>query len=104
MGVLEVNVLEDVEEIRCEWLLGVEMVVMLNVFCVSQYCMSSLFVMVASFWMMFWEHKAWSFWCLSVIEGKDVVFSLMAEDVWYYEYKLTGALIEKVESWYWLCL
>ena len=35
-------------------------------FCVSQDCMSSFFVIVASFCMVFWEHKIEFFWCLSV--------------------------------------
>ena len=61
--------------------------------------MSSLFVIVASFWMLFWEHKIELFWCLSVIEGTDVVVNLIAEDVLDYEYELTGALSEKVEIW-----
>ena len=40
------------------------------------------------------------FWCLSVIEGTDVVVNLISEDVWSYEDELTGDLIDKVESWY----
>ena len=77
------------------------MVVMLKfcLFCVSQDCMSPLFVMVASFWVVFWEHKPEFFSCLSVIEGTDAVVNLIAENVWGSEYELTGALIYKVESW-----
>ena len=41
---------------------------------------------------------------MSVIEGTDAVVNLIAEDVWDYEYELSGALIDKVNSWYWLCL
>ena len=48
--------------------------------------------MVASFWMVFWEHKTELFWCFSVIEGTDVVVNWIAEDVWDYEDELTGAL------------
>ena len=103
VGLLEVNLLEDVEEIRCEWWLGVEMVEMLKKK-ISQDRMSSLFVMVTSFWVVFWEHKTEFFWYLSVIEGTDVVVNLIAEDIWDYEGELTGALIDKVESSYWLCL
>ena len=66
---------------------------------VSQDCMSSLFVMVALFWMLFWEHKIELFWYLSVIEGTDFVVNLIAEDVWYYEDELTGDLIDEVEGW-----
>ena len=55
---LEVNILEDVEVIRCELLLGIEMVDMfLKKISVSQACMLPLFVMVALLWMVFWEHK-----------------------------------------------
>ena len=38
-----------------------------------------------------------------VAEGTDVVVNSIAEDVWDYEYGLTGALSDKFESWYWLC-
>ena len=41
---------------------------------------------------------------LSVIEGTYVVVTLIAENVWGSGDELTGALIEKVESWDWLCL
>ena len=67
-------------------------------FGISQDCMLSLFVMVASFWMVFWEHKTELFWCLSVIEVTDVVVDLIVEDVWDYEDEITGALIENFES------
>ena len=61
--------------------------------------MLSLFVMVASIGIVFWEHKSQFFWCLSVIEGIDVVVNLIAEDVWFSEDELTGALIDKFECW-----
>ena len=41
---------------------------------------------------------------LSLTEGTDVVVNLIADDVWESGGELTGALIDKVESWYWLCL
>ena len=66
---------------------------------VSQDCMLPLFVMVASFWMVFWEYKT-CFLCLSVAEGTDVVVNLIADDVWGSEDELTGALSDKFESWY----
>ena len=55
--------------------------------------------MVASFLTVFWEYKTKLFWCLSVAEGTDVVFNLIADDVWGSKYELTGALSENVESW-----
>ena len=74
------------------------MVVMFKKKSVSQDFISSLFVMVASFWVVFWEHKT-DFLCLSVIEGTDVVVHLIAEKCWGSEDELTGALIDEVESW-----
>ena len=38
------------------------------------------------------------------IEGTEVVVHLMTENVWGSEDELTGAVVDKVESWYWLCL
>ena len=61
--------------------------------------MSSLFVMVASLWMVFWEHKTELFLFFYVVEGTDVVVNLIAEDVWGYEDELTCSLIDEVESW-----
>ena len=61
-------------------------------FGVSQDCMVSLFMMVASFGMVFWEYKTELFWCLSLAEGKDDVVISIAEDVWDSEDELTGAL------------
>ena len=62
--------------------------------------MSSLFVIVASVWMVFWEYEIELFWFLSVTEGTDVVVNSIADDVCGSEYKITGALIDKVGSWY----
>ena len=62
--------------------------------------MLSLFVMVASFWMLFWEYKTELFLCLSLAEGTDVVVNSIACDGWGYEDELTGALSDEVESWY----
>ena len=57
VGVLKFNILEDVLAILCEWWLGVEMVGMIYIYIsVLQDCMSSLFMMVESFWMLFWEY------------------------------------------------
>ena len=55
--------------------------------------MSSLFVMVASFWIVFGEPKQ-LFGCLYVKKGTDVFVNLIAEDVWDSEDELTGALID----------
>ena len=63
-------------------------------FGVSQDCMLSLFVIVALFWMVFWEHKTELFWCFYVIEVTDVIVDLISEDVWDSEDELTGALID----------
>ena len=41
---------------------------------------------------------------MSVIEDTDVVVNAIAEDVWDSEDELTGASIDKVESWYWYYL
>ena len=61
--------------------------------------MSSLFVMIASFWMVSWEYKTELFLFLSVIEGTDFVVNLVDDDVWGSGDELTGVLSEKVESW-----
>ena len=74
------------------------------IFVVSQDCMLSLFVMVASFWIVFWGYKTWLFWFLSVTEGTDVVVNSIADDIWVSEDELTGALSDEVESWGWLFL
>ena len=66
--------------------------------------MFSLFSMVASFWMVFWEYKTELFWFLSLTEGTDVVVDLIADDVWVSEDELTGALSDKVYIWDWLYL
>ena len=77
------------------------MVGMLICFAVSQDCMLSLFVMLVSFWMVFWEYKTDCFWFLSWTEGIDVVVHSMADDVWGSEDELTGTLGDEMESWYW---
>ena len=60
--------------------------------------MSSLFVMLASFWMVFWEYKIELFLFLFTTEGTDVVVNSIADYIWGYEDELTGALRDKVES------
>ena len=62
--------------------------------------MLSLFVMVESFWMVFWEYQTELFWFLSVTEGIDVVVNSIPDDVWGSEDELTGVLIDKFESYY----
>ena len=69
---------------------------------VSQDCMLSLFGMLASFWMVFWEYKTELFWFLSLTEGIDVVVDSIAHDVWGSEDELTGALNDEVDIWDWL--
>ena len=49
---------------------------------VSQDFMPSFFVMVASFWMVFWEHKIELFWFFSVTEETDVVVNSIADGDW----------------------
>ena len=71
---------------------------------VSQDCMLSLFLMVASLWMVFWEYKTELFWYLSVTEGTDVVVHSIADDVWGSQDELTGFFSDKVDSWDWLYL
>ena len=71
---------------------------------VSQDCMTSFFVMVESFCMVFWEYKTYFCWFLSVIGGTYVVVNLIADDVWGFEDELTGALSDKVNIWDWPCL
>ena len=66
---------------------------------VSQDCMLSLFVMLTSLWMEFWEYKTESFLFLSVTERIDVVVNSIADNFGVSEDVLTGALSEKVESW-----
>ena len=61
--------------------------------------MLSLFLMLASFWIVFWEYKTELSWFFSPTEGKGVVVDLMADNVWGSEDELTGALSDKVESW-----
>ena len=58
--------------------------------------MSSLFVILKSLWMEFWEHKTKLFFFLSLIEGTDVVVNLIYDDIWEAEDELTGALNDQV--------
>ena len=44
--------------------------------------MLSLFMMVASFWMVFWGYKTEFFGFFSVIEGTDVVVNSISDYVW----------------------
>ena len=48
--------------------------------------------------MVFWEYKTELFWFLFLTEGTDVVVNSIADYVWGYEDKLTGALSDEVES------
>ena len=54
--------------------------------------MSSFFVMLTSFSMVFWEYRTELFWFLSLTEGTDVVIDSIADNVWGYEDELTYAL------------
>ena len=63
---------------------------------VSQDCMLSLFVMVASFSMVFCEYTTELFWFFSVTKGKDVVVNSIAHGVWGSEDELIGVLSDKV--------
>ena len=49
---------------------------------VSQEFMSSLFVMLTSFWMEVLEHKTELFCFLSLTERIDVVINSMDDDFW----------------------
>ena len=60
--------------------------------------MSSLFVMLTSFWMVLWENKKYLFLFFSQTEGTGVVVTLIADDVWKSEYELKVALSDKIES------
>ena len=62
--------------------------------------MSLLFDMFKSFWMEFSELKTELFYFLSLTEGTEVVVNLIKDDVWEAKYELTGALNDKVDSWY----
>ena len=41
---------------------------------------------------------------LSIIEETQVLVELIEEDVWEAKDKKSGFLIDRVSSWYWLCL
>ena len=60
--------------------------------------MSSLFVIVASLWMVFWEYKTEKI-DFSVTEGTDVVVNFIYGDVWGSEDELTCAFSDKFDSW-----
>ena len=61
--------------------------------------MSSLFVMLKSFWMEFLEAKTEFFFFLSLTEGIEVVVNSIEDGVWEAKDEITGALNDKVESW-----
>ena len=61
--------------------------------------MSSLFVMLKSLWMEFSEHKTELVCFLSLIQGTKVIVNSVNDDVREAKYKITGALIDGVESW-----
>ena len=62
--------------------------------------MLSLFVMVATFWMVIWEYKTDLFLFLFITEGTDAVDNSIAEYVWGSEDELPGVLSDKVGSYY----
>ena len=41
---------------------------------------------------------------LSITEETEVIVNSIDDDVWEFEYEITGVLIDGVESWDWLCL
>ena len=90
----------------CVWWLGVEVLGMLKFyfFAVSQDCMLSLFVMLVSFWMVFWEYKTELFWFLPLTEGTDFFIDSIPDGVWGAEDELEGALSDEVEISDWLYL
>ena len=67
--------------------------------CVSQDFMSSLFVMIKSFWVEFWENRTELVCFLSLTEVTEVVVNPIYDDVWEAKDERTGALIDGVESW-----
>ena len=60
--------------------------------------MSSLFVMLKSFWMEFLEQITKLIF-LSLTEGTEVLVNLIEEDIWEAKDKQTGALNYEVKSW-----
>ena len=66
---------------------------------VSQDCMLLLFVMIASLWMLFWEHKIKLFCFLSLTERTDDVVTSINDYVWESEDELTCAFDEGFEIW-----
>ena len=71
---------------------------------VSQDCMSSLFIMLGSLWMVFLEYRTEFFWSFSLTKGTEVYVDSIAGVFWWSEDKVTGALSDKVESYDWLYL
>ena len=47
--------------------------------------MLPLFVVLASFWMVFWEYRTELFLFLSLTEGTDFVVDSIDDGVWGYE-------------------
>ena len=56
--------------------------------------------MLTSLWMEFLEPKTELFYFFSLTEGTEVVVNSMDDDSWEAKYELTGALNDKVDSWY----
>ena len=67
--------------------------------CVSQECVSSLFVMLKSFWMEFLEHKTELVCFLVLTEGTEVVVNSIEDVDWEAKYERTCDFIDGVESW-----
>ena len=61
--------------------------------------MSSLFVMLESFWMEFLEHKMELFCFLSPTEGTEVVVDFKEYDIWEVKDERTSAFNDIFESW-----
>ena len=62
--------------------------------------MLSLFVMIKSSWMVFWEHKTESVCSLSIIEETQVIVNSIEGYVLEAEDEETVFLIGGVDSWY----
>ena len=58
--------------------------------------MSSLFVILASLWIEFLEHKTELFCFLSLTEGTEVIVNSVGDDVWKAEDEQIGALNDEV--------
>ena len=66
--------------------------------------MPSLYMILTSLWMEFWEHKTESLCFLSLTEGTDIVVNSIDDDVWEAEDEQRGAKNYEVESWDEPCL